>query len=213
MLEERWVDALPPGTFVHALTEVRPGFVITASVPMYLLDVRKSITKPKVLALSEISNNSGHNVIWPRAGKDELMLTATEGAHVRCETRNEQDAAAFEVWDASRWKKTHTFTSLGQWSVPGNGTWADGQPPVSGYYGCSAHWFQEHPDFKNGGLVALGFYGHGVRFLDVARNGDIEEAGYFLGWGANTSAAYWITDEIVYTVDMQRGIDVLKVTI
>ena len=212
MLEERWVDALPPGTFVHDVTEVRPGFVITSSIPMYLLDVRKSLTEPKVIALSEISNNSGHNVVWPRRGKDELILTATEGTHVRCETRDEQDSAAFEVWDASRWKKTHTFTSLGQWSVPGNGVWTDGQPPVSGYYGCSAHWFQEHPDFNGGGLVALGFYGHGVRFLDVERNGDTEEVGFFLGWGANTSAAYWITDEIVYTVDMQRGIDVLRMT-
>lgn len=28
---------------------------------------------------------------------------------------------------------------------------------------------------------------------------------------ANTSAAYWITNDIVYTVDMHRGIDVLRV--
>lgn len=100
---------------------------------------------------------------------------------------------------------------MGAWRVPGNGIYADGQPAVSGYYGCSAHWFEQHPDFKDGGLVALGFYGHGVRFLDVSSRGKIEEIGYFLGWGANTSAAYWITDDIVYTVDMHRGIDVLRV--
>lgn len=211
MLKTRWTDSLPQDTFVHDVTEVRPGLLLTASTPMYLLDVRKDVTRPKVIALSELSTNSGHNVIWPRRGKDRFILTATEYDHLRCETRDEEKDAAFEVWDASSWEKTRTFTSLGQWRVPGNGLFVDGQPPVSGFYGCSAHWFQEHPDFHNGGVVALGFYGHGVRFLDVEPKGKIEESGYFLGWGANTSAAYWITDEVVYTVDMHRGIDVLRV--
>ena len=213
MLEKRWVDALPPETFVHDVTEVRPGLVVTASEPMYLLDIRRDLTKPKIVGVSELSEYSGHNVIWPRSGKDDLLLTATEYDHLRCETRDESSQAAFEVWDASRVNKTRTINSLGDWSVPGNGTYADGQPAVSGYYGCSAHWFEPRPDFRDGGIVALGYYGHGVRFLDVSRNGDIEEAGFFLGWGGNTSAAYWITDDIVYTVDMQRGIDVLEVSL
>ncbi len=211
MLKERWTDVLPQDTFIHDVTEVRPGFVLTASTPMYLLDIRRDLTRPKVIALSELSTNSGHNVIWPRAGKDAFVLTATEYDHVRCDSRDEETDAAFEVWDASTWRRTRTFRSLSQWRVPGNGNYLDGQPAVSGFYGCSAHWFEPSPDFRDGGRVALGFYGHGVRFLDVARNGNVEEVGYFLGWGANTSAAYWITDEIVYTVDMHRGIDVLTV--
>lgn len=213
MLEKRWVDVLPPETFVHDVTEVRPGLVITASEPMYLLDISRDVKKPKIVGVSELSPFSGHNVIWPRSGKDDLVLTATEYDHVTCGSRNDESLAAFEVWDASRVKKTDTISSLGHWAVPGNGVYADGQPAVSGYYGCSAHWFEPRPDFSDGGIVALGYYGHGVRFLDVARNGDVEEAGYFLGWGGNTSAAYWITDDIVYTVDMQRGIDVLKVSL
>jgi hypothetical protein len=211
MLEQRWTRVLPPNTFIHDVTEVRPGLVLTASTPMYLLDVRKDITRPKVLAVSELSTNSGHNVVWPRRGKDRLVLTATEYDHVRCETRDEESDAAFEVWDGSRWRLTKTLSPVGQWRVPGNGVYVDGQPAVSGFYGCSAHWFEPHPDFHNGGSVALGFYGHGVRFLDVKKSGKIDESGYFLGWGANVSAAYWITDEIVYTIDMQRGIDILKV--
>ncbi|MDP9067444.1 MAG: hypothetical protein M3N53_03710 [Actinomycetota bacterium] len=185
--------------------------VLTASTPMFLLDIRRDIARPKVIALSELSTNSGHNVIWPRGGKDDFVLTATEYDHLRCETRDAETDAAFEVWDASNWRRTRTFRSLSQWRVPGNGTYVDGQPAVSGFYGCSAHWFEPSPGFRDGGTVALGFYGHGVRFLDVRPDGKVEEIGYFLGWGANTSAAYWITDEVVYTVDMQRGIDVLRV--
>jgi hypothetical protein len=41
--------------------------------------------------------------------------------------------------------------------------------------GCSAHWFDEHPTYRNGGLVALGYYEHGTRFLDIQRNGKIKE--------------------------------------
>lgn len=211
MLEQRWFDVLPEDTFVHDVTEVKPGLVLTASTPMYLLDVSRSITKPRVVAGSEISTNSGHNVIWPRRGSDSMILTATEYQHVRCETRDELTETAFETWNASDWKRTHTFLSLGKWQVEGNGVYADGHPAVSGYYGCSAHWFDPHPEFRNGGVVALAYYGHGVRFLDVNPTGSISEIGYFLGWGANTSAAYWITQDIVYTVDMQRGIDVLRV--
>ncbi len=29
-------------------------------------------------------------------------------------------------------------------------------------------------------------------------------------WAGSTSAAYWLTDEIVYSVDYSRGIDILK---
>ncbi|MFT5221986.1 MAG: hypothetical protein ACI867_000282, partial [Glaciecola sp.] len=46
----------------------------------------------------------------------------------------------------------------------GNGTYQDGSPAVNGL-GCSAHWFQEQPDWKDGGLVAVGYYEHGTRFL------------------------------------------------
>ena len=211
MLEERWTDALPPQTFVHDVTEVRPGVVLTASSPMFLLDVR-NIRKPRILATGIPSTNSGHNVTWPNSGKDRLILTATEYPHEVCPQEwNEDNDAAFQTWDASRWKTTHTFTIRDAYRVE-SGNYSDGNPLLSGYYGCSAHWFQEHPSFRNGGLVAASFYGHGVKLLEVGGDGSIEEAGYFLGHGANSSAAYWISDDIVYSVDMHRGIDVLRVT-
>jgi hypothetical protein len=85
----------------------------------------------------------------------------------------------------------------------------DGDSPYNQY--C-AHWFTEHPDFADGGLVAVAWYEHGVRFLDVGEDGMIEEVGWFVPLGGSTSAAYWVTDEIVYTTDYQRGFDILRFT-
>ncbi|MBA2726195.1 MAG: hypothetical protein H0U53_09415, partial [Actinobacteria bacterium] len=109
-------------------------------------------------------------------------------------------------------EKTKTFKFIDQYAVQ-NGTFTDGNPPVNGL-GCSAHWFEEHPTFNNGGLVAMGYYEHGTRFFDITSEGKIKEAGYFLPVPGSTSAAYWASNDpnnkIVYAVDYVRGIDILK---
>ena len=72
----------------------------------------------------------------------------------------------------------------------GNGFYADGKP-VAGALGCSVHWFQEHPTFHNGGLVAISEYEDGVRFLQIKRDGSIKEQGYFLSLGSSSSRDRW----------------------
>jgi hypothetical protein len=90
------------------------------------------------------------------------------------------------------------------------GAYVDGRPPAN--TGCG-HWFDTHPEWRNGGLVAMAWYEHGVRLLSVDGDGKIEEAGYFVPVDGATSAAYWVTDEIVYATDYNgRGIDILRVT-
>ena len=74
------------------------------------------------------------------------------------------------------------------------------------------HWFDPHPTFRNTGLVAIGWYESGLRFLKVGAGGALEEVGYYLPVGARTSATYWRTDRILYTADYGRGVDVLKFT-
>jgi hypothetical protein len=77
--------------------------------------------------------------------------------------------------------------------------------------GCSVHWFQEHPTFKNGGLVALSEYGNGVRFLQIKPDGKITEQGYFLATGSSSSSPKWAPDgKTVYSMDYHRGIDILR---
>ena len=91
------------------------------------------------------------------------------------------------------------------------GTYTDGKTPAGGYkLGCSVHWFEQHPTFKDGGLVALSAYESGTRFLDVAKDGKITERGFFLPLDSSASAPHWAPDgKTLYVVDYLRGIDVL----
>ncbi|HVF52261.1 MAG TPA: hypothetical protein VNC78_01510 [Actinomycetota bacterium] len=193
---------------VHDVTEVAPGLVVTASAPIAYVDARANPARPKALAYGTNIDKREHSVVWPRRGKDRFILSSFEtNATPRCEA----GVGAFTVWDASAWQKTKTFKILDEWTIE-NGTWIDGRPGISGPLGCSPHWFQEHPSFHDGGIVAAGFYDHGTRFLRVDEKGKVSEEGYFLPWRGSTSAAYWITDEIVYSVDYERGIDILRYT-
>ena len=191
---------------VHDVTEVAPGRVVTASMPIAYVDARKDPKRPTALAYGTNMDKREHSVVWPRGGKDRFIMSSFEtNGTPRCEA----GVGAFTVWDASKWKDTKTFTVLDEWYIT-NGTWVDGRPGVSAPLGCSPHWFEEHPDFHDGGIVAVGFYDHGTRFLEISDKGKVSEAGYFLPWRGSTSAAYWITDEIVYSVDYERGIDILR---
>ena len=44
----------------------------------------------------------------------------------------------------------------------------------------------------------------------VDSKGKIKEIGYFLPYAGSTSAVYWVTDDIAYAVDYNRGIDILR---
>ena len=206
LVKEKWGDGTVAGNSGHDVEEVAPGFVVTSTQPMMLLDVRKDPTNPKVLAVSERNEEYMHASKWPRAMEDRFLLSASETTfNGRC---NEK-AGAFQTWDASRWKQTQTFKLIDTFR-PVNGIIADGNPVAQ--RNCTAHWIEEHPDFKNGGYVAAGFYDHGTRFFEVTSTGKIKEAGYFMAYAGQASAAYWITDEIVYTVDYNRGLDILRFT-
>ena len=193
---------------VHDVTEVSPGRVLTASMPIAFVDARKDPLRPKALAYGTNSDKREHSLVWPRGGKDRFVMSTFEtNATPRCEA----GTGAFTVWDASSWKQTKKFRVLDEWYIT-NGTWTDGRPGISAPLGCSPHWFQEHPDFRDGGIVAIGYYDHGTRFLEISDKGKVSEVGYFMPWRGSTSAAYWVTDEIVYSIDYERGFDILKYT-
>ena len=117
-------------------------------------------------------------------------------------------SAAFMTWDATKWRRTRNFSMIDEYRVK-NGLPMDGNAPANLYCG---HWFSTHPTYRNGGLVSIGWYEHGTRFLDVSRKGKIKEVGYFLPVGGSTSAAYWVSKRIVYAVDYNRGLDILRFT-
>lgn len=194
----------------HDVNEVSPGIVLTSSNPIMILDARKDVVHPKLVAIGDDDRITGgvHSNKWANNGTDRWALVGSESNFTgRCSGAN----GAFMTWDAKNWQKTHTLklTDIYQLS---NGTYTDGKPAANAS-GCSAHWFEEHPNFDNGGLVALGAYDHGTRFIEVSSKGKISEIGFFEPMPtAMTSVAYWLTDRLVYSIDYQRGIDILRFT-
>jgi hypothetical protein len=206
LAKEKWTEGMP-STGSHDVEEVAPGRVLVASQPIMYLDVRKDPLHPKLLAVGE-QNEDGrfiHTPRWP-GGKDKFLLMAGE---TNITPQCNESSAAFMTWDATKWKKTGTFTMIDEYRAT-NGTYADGRPPAD--LSCSTHWHEANPKFKNGGLVASAMFEHGTRFIDVSDKGKITEIGWFLPFAGSTSAVYWITDEIVYTLDYNRGIDVIRWT-
>ena len=205
-VDGKWSDGMPVQG-AHDVNEVGPGMVLTSSRPIMLLDARKDPTKPKLVAVGDSDKVTGgiHSNAWPRKGTDDFVMFSSEtNATGRCGETN----GNFMTWDASKHKQTGTFTLIDRYVLQ-SGTYQDGSPAVNGL-GCSAHWFQENPTFHNGGLVAMGSYEHGTRFVRISSKGKISEEGYFLPHAGSTSAAYWLNKRIVYAVDYTRGLDILK---
>ncbi|MGI8773536.1 MAG: LVIVD repeat-containing protein [Actinomycetota bacterium] len=206
LMKEKWGDGKPVQSG-HDVEEVARGLVLTASQPIMLLDARKNPLKPKLLALGANDDQRFiHTPRWPSKGKDKFLLMAGE-TNFRAQCT--ETSAAFMTWDATKWKKTKTFKMIDEYRMK-NGTLVDGNPPAN--ISCSSHWHEAHPRFKNGGIVAAAFFEHGTRFMKVNGKGKIEEIGWFVPWAGSTSAVYWITDEILYTLDYDRGIDVIRYT-
>ena len=202
-----WADEEPTASAAgHDITEIRPGILLSASSPMFLLDARKDPEDPKILSMAEmIEGRYMHGVAWPRSGKDRFVLAGTEkDSPSRC---GELKRGELMVLDASRWQRGGRLEVTDEYRVTG-GTFTDGNAPFDTACG---HWFDTHPRFADGGLVAMAWYEHGTRFLDVSPQGKIEEIGYFLSADGSTSAAYWVADDIVYATDYNaRGIDILR---
>jgi hypothetical protein len=194
-----------PAQSAHDVTEVKPGFVMTSSTPLMLLDARKDPAKPKLLAQGPAPDQRYmHSNLWPHRMRDRFLLVGSEGTG-NCD---QDQGATFMTFDARKWRETKTFRMIDDLAMQ-NGLSTDGD---SLYNTFCAHWFEAHPSFRDGGLVAMAWYEHGTRFLHVNKKGKISEAGYFLPLGGATSGAYWVTDEILYAVDYQRGIDILRYT-
>jgi len=118
----------------------------------------------------------------------------------------------FETWDVSQ-MGSGVIRPQGSWETELNGMFTDGsvdsKAPVT--VNCSSHWF----DAKHG-VAAVGWYEQGVRFLDYRNPSRIRQVGYYIPANGSTWAAYWApTDpnqQIVYTADAYRGIDVLRIS-
>jgi hypothetical protein len=197
------------------MREIRPGVLITACRPFSVITVNSddapgaSPEHPKVLYTGQ-SDAFVHSARWPRKGHDKFVLIGGETNFTgRCNGANGE----FRTYSADAVNEGTSKVFAGpvaRLQPAGNGTYTDGKPPVN-HLGCSVHWFQEHRTFKNGGLVALSEYEDGVRFLQIKRDGQIEEQGFFAALGGSSSSPKWApTGDVVYSLDYDRGIDIMR---
>src|SRR3954452_19652852 len=147
----------------HHIRDLRPGILLTACQPFSVISINRadggSPAHPRVLYTGAAAKFV-HSARWPREGQDKLVLIGGEENFTgRCERNNSE----FSTYSASRVLagQSNQFEGpLSQVPPAGNGVYADGKP-VAGALGCSVHWFQEHPTFHNGGLVAISEYEDG----------------------------------------------------
>ena len=190
----------------HDVNEVSPGIVLTSTQPLKLLDARIDPERPSVIASSaKQEDRFVHASRWPRGGEDDFVLVGGEATGPGC---GEDVSATFSTWDARSWRETGVISQIDEFRL-GPGLVSEGRAPDSSF--C-VHWFMEHPYYANGGLVAIAWYEHGTHFLNITREGKIEEVGWFVGAGGQASAAYWIDERTVYVADYIRGLDVLRFT-
>jgi hypothetical protein len=124
-------------------------------------------------------------------------------------------AGSFQTWWVKRLDGTpDAIVPLDKVELDDLGTF-----PVPQYAFCSAHWFDYHPS----GIVSVGFYGGGTQLVDVRSPREIASYGY-AAWGASEVwDSYWVPvynkkgvatgkkTDLVYSVDLVRGLDVYDV--
>ena len=199
----------------HHIREIRPGVILTACRPFSVITVNAtdvpgaSPEHPKVL-YTGVSNAFVHSARWPRSGHDKFVLIGGETNFTGHCTGSNGEFRTYSAEKVLDGESTTFEGPLAHLQPAGNGTYTDGKPPVN-HLGCSVHWFQEHKTFKNGGLVALSEYEDGVRFLQIKRDGSIEEQGFFAALGGSSSSPKWApSSDVVYSLDYDRGIDIIR---
>ncbi len=194
----------------HYLSRDAAGFLSTG---LGMIDPRRDPERPKQV---NVRSGGWHNSLrpyadkWrPRGARDTSPLLRPGELHIgggETWLAKECDkwTAGVETWSVAGFDKGRNAEKRGELK-PKAGTWTDGNPAAN-VIGCSSHWF----DYRKG-VVAGGWYDHGVRFLRVdLRTGAISLAGWYQPVATESWAAYWVDDTYVYSVDAVRGIDILR---
>jgi hypothetical protein len=181
--------------------------------------------KPKLIATSGKyavnkdfngrTNSKLNDFILHNAQRRGDTLLITEEDYVDAEGGDETPGGCrgqgkFQTWDVRLGHRK--LVPQDTWTTELNGIAAggsaDSKAPITA--NCSSHWFDARK-----GVAAVGWYEQGVRFLNYSRPGRIRQTGYYVPLNGSVWAAYWApTDkshQIVYTADVYRGVDVIRI--
>lgn len=160
--------------------------------------------KPALQArISKADNTQVRNGLIHHGGKrlnKDTWLITEEDYSPGCKTDG-----AFEIWRIDRKAKLLRFVSM--WDAPEG---ADNSGPLTQAQYCSSHWFTVNAN----NIVADGWYGAGVRFLDVSDPKRIRPVGVWAGDSTTASQAVFApgSNDLVYVADYTRGLDVIKIS-
>jgi hypothetical protein len=216
--------------YTHDLTEVRTGRVMSAGAHNVLMDTTDPAA-PRLLEDHVVDYHTFgyHSVEWANDGRDPLMVAGTEiapqgatnlaGSDCQGEGSWVNTYGASSIVDAdaryARSGRTKHFDRAGfelldSFHVEERGIFLEGNAPAHTLY-C-AHWMELAPSFDGGGRMVVAYYDWGTRFVDVAPDGTMEEIGWFTPAEGYAGSAQWITDEVVYSMDYRRGLEVLRLS-
>ncbi len=220
-----WTATRKPEAF-HAIEEVAPGLVMTGSNPMLLLDARSDPANPTLLrelALTTARPPKPYLIIggnpttvparlaWPNQTQSRHLLVTMESPFSGDCAEHSGGILSF---DTKGWKKKRGFKGfirIDEYKMTDNGMPNEGSAPVN-FFGCTAYGLDVTPSYATNGLVATAWFEHGTRVLRVGADGRFTEVGGFVAHAGNAARPVWRTDDVLYVVDFERGIDVLRVT-
>jgi hypothetical protein len=204
----------------HHIAEVAPGLVLTGTVPMFLLDAADDPTAPTVLAeidvpvtVPEFSLSANETalparVAWPQQAEDRYAIVSMETPF---KGQCSDQAGEVLTFDTDGWEESGTFEHVDRFQIADNGTYTDGNSPYNAL-GCSAYGLDTHTAWGDDGrLAAVTFFEHGLRILAVDDQGSLGEIGGFIPLAGNSTAVRWGADDLLYVIDLHRGIDILEI--
>ncbi len=142
-----------------------------------------------------------------------LLITEEDYLETDC-----SKAGSFQTWKIGSFNKPDAITPLDKVELADLGGATEVVLPQQVF--CSAHWFDYHPK----GITAVAYYGGGVRLVDVRDPENIKSYGYANG-GGQVWDSYWVPQRsdtgraliqktnILYSVDLVRGLDVFRVSL
>lgn len=167
---------------------------------------------------SSVNDFIHHNSWRPDAdqGGDKVLVTEEDiwsrtGIVTRGGCKTEGSFQVWKIEDAAPGEAAQ-LTFQDDWKTEYNDALFGGLPTqdvVAAEGFCSAHYFDAQDDSD---LVAIAWYAQGTRILDTSDPTDIKQVGYFVAPDSTVWASYFApTDQnVVYVMDHQRGIDVLR---